>query len=155
MDVVSKGNNAGDAENISVQALGDMSNYGDNDEANYENKSGESESGEEYSSTDEDETSAGNGDDGMAIDGINDFPNVNWKSLSLEEFMKDHFVDREVAFTFYNWFARMRGFSPQKCNVGKTRNEVVVRQTFVCSRNGTNKGKMEGFVTMQKIVVGM
>ncbi|KAJ1386863.1 Zinc finger, PMZ-type [Sesbania bispinosa] len=153
MDAVSKGNNAGDAENISVQALDDMSNYGDNDEANYENESDESESGEEYSSTDEDEASAGNGDDGMTIDGIHDFPNVNWKSLSLEEFMKYHFVDREVAFMFYNWFARRRGFSARKCNVGKTKNEVVVRQTFVCFRNGTNKGKKEGYKREPKRIV--
>ncbi|KAJ1405465.1 FAR1 DNA-binding domain [Sesbania bispinosa] len=135
MDGISKESNVGDEENT----------YMKNDEGNSNEKSkDDSDEGgydEEYKSTDEEGGLAGNGDEGIPIDGIHDFANINWKTLTMEEFMKYHFADLEVAFKCYNWHARRKGFSARKDKVGKNKAKVVVRQIFVCSREGFPKVK--------------
>ncbi|KAJ1376723.1 MULE transposase domain [Sesbania bispinosa] len=125
--------------------INDVSGCGQNDEGNSNEKSqNDSDEGgydEEYESTNEEGGLAGNGDEGIAIDGIHDFANINWKTLTMEEFMKYHFADLEVAFKCYNWYARRKGFSARKDKVGKNKAKVVIRQIFVCSREGFPKVK--------------
>ncbi|KAJ1421668.1 Zinc finger, PMZ-type [Sesbania bispinosa] len=114
MDDMSKESNVGDMENTAMKGFNVVFESGQNDEGNSdENSQNESDEGcneEEYESTDEEGGLAGNGDGGMAIDGIHDFSNVIGKILTMEECMKYHFADREVAFKFYDWYVRRKGF---------------------------------------------
>ncbi|XP_057451919.1 protein FAR1-RELATED SEQUENCE 5-like [Lotus japonicus] len=53
----------------------------------------------------------------ISIDGIQDMGNVNFKILSSTEVKDYDFLDRDVAFTFYNLYARMNGFSARRGKV--------------------------------------
>ncbi|XP_057445052.1 uncharacterized protein LOC130737317 [Lotus japonicus] len=72
----------------------------------------------------------------IGIDGPEDMGNVDFRNLSREDLMKYHFVDREVAFTFYNWYARLRGFSARKSRLLCNKKGVPIQQTLVCYRQG-------------------
>ncbi|XP_057452456.1 protein FAR1-RELATED SEQUENCE 5-like [Lotus japonicus] len=72
----------------------------------------------------------------IGIDGPEDMGNVDFRNLSREDLMKYHFVDREVAFTFYNWYARLRGFSARKSSLLRSKKGVPIQQTLVCYRQG-------------------
>ncbi|KAJ1375692.1 hypothetical protein SESBI_50729 [Sesbania bispinosa] len=73
-----------------------------------------------------------------SINNVADFANVEWNKLNEESFLKHDFANRDLAFRFYNWYARVKGFSARKDRIGK-RGEVIVRSTFVCYRMGEHK----------------
>ncbi|KAJ1431944.1 FAR1 DNA-binding domain [Sesbania bispinosa] len=79
-----------------------------------------------------------------SINNVANFANVKWKKLNQENFVKHDFANRELAFKFYNWYARVKGFSARKDRTGK-KGEVIVRSTFVCYRMGEHKVPSEGY----------
>ena len=54
------------------------------------------------------------------INGIKDIGGINFNKLTIVDIMKYYFPDLIVAFTFYNWYARMHGFSACKNKVMRT-----------------------------------
>jgi hypothetical protein len=61
---------------------------------------------------------------------------INFKKLTIDDISKYHFPDLEVFFTFYNWYARMHGFSARKSKVRRNKHNEVIQQNFVCYRQG-------------------
>ncbi|XP_057439852.1 protein FAR1-RELATED SEQUENCE 5-like [Lotus japonicus] len=79
----------------------------------------------------------------IAINGIEDLGMVNFKQLSVNDIVTYHFPDREVAYLFYSWYARMHGFAARKAKVLKNNHGDVIQQIFVCFREGKRKEKEE------------
>ncbi|XP_057426409.1 protein FAR1-RELATED SEQUENCE 5-like [Lotus japonicus] len=79
----------------------------------------------------------------IAINGLEDLGIVNFKQLSVNDIVTYHFPDREVAYLFYSWYARMHGFAARKAKVLKNNHRDVIQQRFVCFREGKRKEKAE------------
>jgi hypothetical protein len=60
-----------------------------------------------------------------------------------DDMKKYHFPNLEVAFTFYNWYARMNGFSARKSKVRRNKYKEVVQQNFVCYRQGFREDRFQ------------
>jgi hypothetical protein len=72
---------------------------------------------------------------------LEDISKIDFKQLREEDVMKYHFMDLEVAFTFYNWYAGFNGFAGRKSKVMRNTKGEVTLQTFVCYRQGSRKEK--------------
>jgi len=77
-----------------------------------------------------------NFDDEFALDCTNDFDKINFNELSFDEIMMYHFLDRVVAFKFYNMYVCLHGFAGRRSRVVKNKDGNVIQQTFVCHREG-------------------
>ncbi|KAJ1381926.1 FAR1 DNA-binding domain [Sesbania bispinosa] len=104
------------------------------------------------SGEDEEEGGAQFSGENTSIYGLGDFARVKWKELRKEDYVKYNFQNLEIAFKFYNWYARVNGFSARKDRVEKKRG-VVVRQTFLCSREGEPKLRVEGYKREPKRII--
>jgi hypothetical protein len=82
---------------------------------------------------------------------LEDISKINFKELSQEDLMRYHFLDLEVAFTFYNWYASFHGFAGRKSKVMRNQKREITQQTFVCYRQGVRGGKI-GTPTSRKRV---
>lgn len=51
---------------------------------------------------------------GVAVNSMDDAAHTLWDCLNENEFKKYHFLNRQVAFEFYNIYARVKGFSIRK-----------------------------------------
>ncbi|QHO53710.1 hypothetical protein S245_005150 [Arachis hypogaea] len=74
--------------------------------------------------------------DNRAINGIADLQTVKFKELTADQIRRLHFPDRSVAFSFYNLYAKMNGFSARKSRIRRNVNNDVTQQAFVCFRQG-------------------
>ncbi|KAJ1387045.1 MULE transposase domain, partial [Sesbania bispinosa] len=72
----------------------------------------------------------------VAVDDEEDMGNIEFKTLTLNDLMSFHFSNLEVAFIFYRWFARFKGFAARKDRTVKNKQKEVIQQTFVCYREG-------------------
>ncbi|XP_052108192.1 protein FAR1-RELATED SEQUENCE 5 [Arachis duranensis] len=79
--------------------------------------------------------------DGRSIDGIADVGSLNLKSLTVDEIKLLHFPDLNVAFSFYNFYAKMNGFSARRSKLRRNVNGDVTQQSFVCFRQGFREVK--------------
>ncbi|KAJ1400084.1 Zinc finger, PMZ-type [Sesbania bispinosa] len=70
----------------------------------------------------------------VAVDDEEDMGNIEFKTLTLNDLMSFHFPNLEVAFIFYRWFARFKGFAARKDRTVKNKQKEVIQQTFVCYR---------------------
>ena len=75
-------------------------------------------------------------DDPYRVDFLADIGMIEFLNVSGVEVDRFHFGDLEVAFEFYNQFAKLRGFSARKSKTQKNNNLEVVKQIFVCSHQG-------------------
>jgi hypothetical protein len=64
---------------------------------------------------------------GISVNGLEDMGGVDFKMLTVDDMKKYHFPNLEVAFTFYNWYARMNGFSARKSKVRRNKYKEVVQ----------------------------
>jgi hypothetical protein len=76
------------------------------------------------------------GTSGIYVNGLEDMGGINFKMLTEDDMKNYQFPNLEVAFTFYNWYARMHGFSARKSKVRRNKLNEVVQQNFVCYREG-------------------
>ena len=58
-----------------------------------------------------------NYDVAIPVDSMSDIDTLNLKEMSCEEIMRYHFLDRILAFMFYNWYACLHGFVNRKSRV--------------------------------------
>ncbi|KAJ1440986.1 Zinc finger, SWIM-type [Sesbania bispinosa] len=72
----------------------------------------------------------------FAVNSEADFANFDPAMLNEESLLKFHFVDLEVAYEFYNWYANIKGFSVRKSKVRKQKNDEIVEKNFLCHREG-------------------
>ena len=77
----------------------------------------------------------GNLDD-YCVDTFEDIARIDMLMLSEDDIYRFHFADLSLAYEFYNWYARMKGFSARKSKTRKNNLDEVVQQTFVCFREG-------------------
>lgn len=56
-------------------------------------------------------------DEYSAVTAVDDFVKFDLKELSVEDIMRVHFPNVEMAFMFYNWYASMHGFSARKSKI--------------------------------------
>lgn len=75
-------------------------------------------------------------DDETAINNIEDMGKINLKDISLDEIVRYHFPNIDVAFMFYNMYASMRGFAARKSRVLWNRNGEMIQRTFLCHLEG-------------------
>jgi hypothetical protein len=80
---------------------------------------------------------------GFAIEGMEDIGKIDFKKLNASDVMKFHFPNIAVAYTFYNWYARMNGFSARRSKVRRNKNNEIIQQIFVCYRQGFREKKLE------------
>jgi hypothetical protein len=76
-----------------------------------------------------------------AVDCLEDISKIDFKQLSEEDLMRYHFLDLNVAYTFYNWYASFHGFAARKSKVMRNKKREITQQTFVCYRQGVRDGK--------------
>ncbi|KAJ1418496.1 Zinc finger, PMZ-type [Sesbania bispinosa] len=109
-----------------------------------EDESNNTDSGDYSEGTDEEEGGGEDRSELTSIDCVADFVNLNFRMMSSDDFLKHDFSDREVAFKFYNWYAKVKGFAARKDRIGK-KGDMVVRQTFVFYRMGKHVARPEGY----------
>ncbi|KEH39556.1 FAR1 DNA-binding domain protein [Medicago truncatula] len=80
---------------------------------------------------------------GFAIQGMEDIGKIDFKKLNASDVMKFHFPNIAVAYAFYNWYARMNGFSARRRKVRRNKNNEIIQQIFVCYRQGFREKKLE------------
>ncbi|CAJ2631983.1 unnamed protein product [Trifolium pratense] len=78
-----------------------------------------------------------------SINGVQDMGGVDFKNMTTTDIMMYDFPNLEVAFTFYNWYARMHGFCSRKSKKKKNANKEDVRQEFVCYRQGFREDRFK------------
>lgn len=77
-----------------------------------------------------------NPDESYLIDDVDDIVKMDMFNLKNEDVSKFQFLNLEVAYSFYCWFAKINGFAVRKGRVIKDKNGVVVQQTFMCNLEG-------------------
>jgi len=77
-----------------------------------------------------------NFDDEYAVDCTNELDKINFKELSYDEIMMNHFSDRVAAFNFYNMYGCVHGFADRRSRVVKNNDDDAIQQTFICHREG-------------------
>ncbi|RYR49483.1 hypothetical protein Ahy_A07g035989 [Arachis hypogaea] len=75
-------------------------------------------------------------DEGYNIDSLEDIGMIEFRNIRDEDVCHFHFSDVNIAFEFYNRYARTRGFSARKNRTRKTRVGVLKLKNFVCHREG-------------------
>ncbi|RYR14594.1 hypothetical protein Ahy_B04g071219 [Arachis hypogaea] len=76
------------------------------------------------------------------MDEIADLGCMNLKEITMEETKNLHFLDREIAFLFYNLYAKMNGFAARRYRSQHNLNNELTQQSFVCFRQGFRKERM-------------
>ncbi|CAJ2664161.1 protein FAR1-RELATED SEQUENCE 5-like [Trifolium pratense] len=79
----------------------------------------------------------------IPINGVEDMGGLNFKKFTPAELLQYDFPNREVAFTFYNWYSRMHGFSARKNRIRRNKDQEVVQQEFVCYRQGFREDRFK------------
>ncbi|XP_057457216.1 protein FAR1-RELATED SEQUENCE 5-like [Lotus japonicus] len=79
--------------------------------------------------------------EGVGINSMGDAANILWDSINETELTKYHFLNRDVAYEFYNFYARVKGFSIRKSKILRNIKGVIIRQDFVCHKEGFREGK--------------
>ncbi|GAU36157.1 hypothetical protein TSUD_275160 [Trifolium subterraneum] len=79
----------------------------------------------------------------IPINGVEDMGGIDFKKFTTIDIMKYDFPNLEVAFTFYNWYARMHGFAGRKNRKRKNKHNEVVQQEFVCYMQGFRKDRFK------------
>ncbi|QHO27586.1 FAR1 DNA-binding domain protein [Arachis hypogaea] len=74
-------------------------------------------------------------DDLYAIDSSESMVSIDFLNLSKEEVIRFNFADVDIAFEFYQQYAKHHGFSARRSK-GEKCGEVRIRQEFVCHRQG-------------------
>ncbi|KAJ1394541.1 Zinc finger, PMZ-type [Sesbania bispinosa] len=77
----------------------------------------------------------------VSIDGEDDFLKIDPSMLNEDNAMRIHFPDVEVAYNFYNWYGRLKGFSARKGKVRKNKSREPVEKIFLCHREGEREKK--------------
>ncbi|XP_057430316.1 protein FAR1-RELATED SEQUENCE 5-like [Lotus japonicus] len=77
----------------------------------------------------------------VAIDTMDDAASTLWDCIDANEMKKFHFLNRQVAYEFYNFYARVKGFSIRKSKIFRNKKGVIVRQDFVCHKEGFREEK--------------
>ncbi|KAJ1399249.1 MULE transposase domain [Sesbania bispinosa] len=89
----------------------------------------------------EDEFSKGTNFEGFCFDSENDFVKVDPAVLSTDLIKTFTFSNLEVAYEFYNWYGRIKGFSARRGKVRKNRDQEIVEKTLFCHREGKRTKK--------------
>lgn len=81
-------------------------------------------------------------EEAFAVNCLEDISCINFKEVTEQDFLRYHFVDVGVAYTFYNWYASYNGFAARRSKVLRNkRTGDLTQQTFVCYRQGIVKEK--------------
>ncbi|XP_052113735.1 protein FAR1-RELATED SEQUENCE 5-like [Arachis duranensis] len=75
-------------------------------------------------------------DEGYNIDSLEDIGMIEFWNIRDEDVCHFHFSDVDIAFEFYNRYARTRGFSARKNRSRKSRAGALKLKNFVCHREG-------------------
>ena len=67
----------------------------------------------------------------ITVDGVEDMGNINFKVMSCGDVKKYSFLNLEVAYTFYNMYGRVNGFSARKNKVVRSKGGDILQQSFV------------------------
>ncbi|XP_057457089.1 protein FAR1-RELATED SEQUENCE 5-like [Lotus japonicus] len=77
----------------------------------------------------------------VAVNTMDDVAHTLWDSIDEIEMKKFNFLNRQVAYDFYNFYARVKGFSIRKSKVLRNKKGEIVRQDFVCHKEGFREEK--------------
>lgn len=80
-------------------------------------------------------------EDVISINGMIDILNIDMKNITFDVVLRYDFVDLQVAYQFYCWYARLNGFSVRKGQVVRNNFGEIVQQTFLCSRQGFRESR--------------
>jgi hypothetical protein len=72
----------------------------------------------------------------LNIDSMEDILSMNLKGLSPHEARKFQFSSLEMAYEFYNRYARMNGFAVRKGKILRSKKGEILQRNFVCHRQG-------------------
>jgi len=130
-------NNNEDAEDTSNEAAEGTNNEADEGTNNEASEGTNNEASEDTNN----EGTGCNFVDEFAVNLVTDLELINFKEMTIQKGMRYHFLDREVAYMFYNWYGCLHGFAARKSRVVRNRNGVVVQQIFLCHREGMREEK--------------
>ncbi|RYQ84130.1 hypothetical protein Ahy_B10g103067 isoform C [Arachis hypogaea] len=74
---------------------------------------------------------------------------IDFLNLSKEDVLRFNFADVDIAFEFYQQYAKYHGFGARRSRNEK-RGEVRIRQEFVCHRQGYRSSKFYSMPNRQK-----
>ncbi|XP_057740270.1 protein FAR1-RELATED SEQUENCE 11-like [Arachis stenosperma] len=75
-------------------------------------------------------------DEGYDIDSLKDIGMIEFHNIRDKDVCHFHFSDVDIAFEFYNSYARTRGFSARKNRIRKSRAGILNLKNFICHREG-------------------
>ncbi|XP_025702843.1 protein FAR1-RELATED SEQUENCE 5-like [Arachis hypogaea] len=88
-------------------------------------------------------------DEFYAVDSVESIGWINFLNLSKEDVLRFNFADVDIAFEFYQQYAKHHGFGARRSRSEK-RGEVRIRQEFVCHRQGYRSPKFYTMPNRQK-----
>ncbi|RYR61764.1 hypothetical protein Ahy_A04g018970 [Arachis hypogaea] len=77
-----------------------------------------------------------------ATDEIADLDCMNLKKIIMEEIKNLYFSDQEIAFLFYNLYAKINGFAARRYRSRRNLNNELTQQSLVCFRQGFRKERI-------------
>ncbi|RYQ84132.1 hypothetical protein Ahy_B10g103067 isoform A [Arachis hypogaea] len=88
-------------------------------------------------------------DEFYAVDSVEWIGWIDFLNLSKEDVLRFNFADVDIAFEFYQQYAKYHGFGARRSRNEK-RGEVRIRQEFVCHRQGYRSSKFYSMPNRQK-----
>ncbi|KAK7259564.1 hypothetical protein RIF29_25173 [Crotalaria pallida] len=68
------------------------------------------------------------------VDSTNDFVNIDFQNLTVDEVLKYSFRDLDLGYDFYNAYGGAKGFSIRRHLTGRNTKGEIVSKSFVCSK---------------------
>ena len=72
----------------------------------------------------------------MFVDSLESLQRVDFHTMSVVDASNYEFASLDLAYAFYNQYRKMNGFGIQRHNVGRSVNNIILWQTFVCCKKG-------------------
>jgi hypothetical protein len=87
----------------------------------------------------------GNTEEAQMLVKMSEIAHIDFSSLIEDDVKQFHFSDLEIAFSFYDMYAKVKGFGARKDSILRNKHGEIVQQTFVCDKEGY---RQEKFVNM-------
>ena len=79
--------------------------------------------------------------DELYIENVDSVCKMDFKSVSVDDVKKYEFGNLDIAYGFYNVYAKLNGFSIRWYKVGRSADGSILWQTFVCCNEGYREAK--------------
>ncbi|KAK7256136.1 hypothetical protein RIF29_29571 [Crotalaria pallida] len=99
---------------------------------------GENQTNDNFEETRVDESA--DGTQWRRVDSTDDFVNIDFQNLTVDEMLKYSFRDLDLGYDFYNAYGGAKGFSIRRHLTGRNTKGEIVSKSFVCLKQGYAHG---------------